>query len=457
MGCREKMSFLRHFFFGIVLGTFNLISSVVNIYYLYAESHTQYAALSTFLLWFPGLVTSLGFLVLYARGNKAILRLVWWKLAVYPLALLLFYPIIPLLLTVAYLVTKDERALEKAVVSKYFTAFLDHGPHFVLRLVIVVLVGISQGGVYNRHDTIFVLSMVSSFASQIYTALWFNERTSTWLRWLFLAGPMYSALFACRAFTLAVLLKTTLHDQTLLFGSFLFLLFVMVSTNIGLFRLCGQDWTRSAVFGIASLLLPAGYNNDMQYYQVPKQDILQSSQQYEPGQVEGAEGQLVELKTSQTQLGTSMEGDGVTEQLGSEKKVLVPMRSAKFLLLHVGLNTVFMAVTSACVYFSQNLDTGSDDALVIPQILGTIPGIFFAFGQAFLMPDMWPDTNSGDGRCNKVFGGLKRGGKLCLAVLFSLLGFLALLPAVFWTFIYKTFTSLDVDLKNSLLDGLKDD
>jgi hypothetical protein len=147
---------------------------------------------------------------------------------------------------VAYLVTKDERALEKAVVSKYFTAFLDHGPHFVLRLVIVVLVGISQGGVYNRHDTIFVLSMVSSFASQIYTALWFNERTSTWLRWLFLAGPMYSALFACRAFTLAVLLKTTLHDQTLLFGSFLFLLFVMVSTNIGLFRLCGQDWTRSA-------------------------------------------------------------------------------------------------------------------------------------------------------------------------------------------------------------------
>ena len=81
---------------------------------------------------------------------KNIFRLVWWKLFVYPLALLLFYPVVPLLLTVAYLITDNERTLEKAVMSKYFTAFLDHGPQFVLRLVIVVLVGIAQSGVYNR-------------------------------------------------------------------------------------------------------------------------------------------------------------------------------------------------------------------------------------------------------------------------------------------------------------------
>ena len=38
----------------------------------------------------------------------------------------------------------------KATMAKLFAGFLDHGPHFVLRLVIVVLIGLSQGGVYNR-------------------------------------------------------------------------------------------------------------------------------------------------------------------------------------------------------------------------------------------------------------------------------------------------------------------
>ena len=119
-----------------------------------------------------------------------------------------------------------------------------------------------------RHDTVFVLSMVSSFGSMIYTALWFNERSSTLLRWFFLAGPMYSAIFACRAFTAAVLLKTTVHDGSLAAGSFFLLLAAIIGTNLGIFRLCGQDWTRSSVFAIASTLLPAGYQNDRLYYQV---------------------------------------------------------------------------------------------------------------------------------------------------------------------------------------------
>ena len=79
---------------------------------------------------------------------------------VYPLALLFFYPFLPVILTIAYLATKNEKTLEKAIVSKYFTAFLDHGPHFVLRLVIVVLEGLKQGGEYDRHDSVFIFSMV---------------------------------------------------------------------------------------------------------------------------------------------------------------------------------------------------------------------------------------------------------------------------------------------------------
>jgi len=446
MGCLNTVSFVRHFFFGIILGTFNLLSSVVNIYYLFAESHTQYASISVALLWFPGLVTSIGFLVLYARGNKTILRLVWWKLAIYPLALLLCYPVVPIILTVAYLVSRNHDTLEKAVFSKYFTAFLDHGPHFVLRLVIVVLVGIAEGGVRHRHDTIFILSMVSSFCSLIYTALWFNERTSTWLQWLFLAGPMYSAIFACRAFTLAVLLKTTLNDQTLQLGSFLLLIIAMYGTNFGLFRLCGQDWTRSAVFGIASLLLPAGYKNDMQYYQVPKQDILLSSQHYELDLVVRADVQAELVDRPQEDEVEYVGGEGDTAVDQRQKKVLVPMQSAKFLILHVALNTIFVAVTSVYVYLSKNLDKGSDDALVIPQMVGVIPGLLFAVGKSFLMPDMCPDTGGNVTNCQKVCGGLKKGGKVCLSIVFSIVGFLTLIPAVFWTFIYKWITSIDISL-----------
>ena len=49
-----------------------------------------------------------------------------------------------------------------------------------------------------RDDHIFILSMVTSFLAFILTTLWFNERRSSILKWVFLSGPMYSALFACR-------------------------------------------------------------------------------------------------------------------------------------------------------------------------------------------------------------------------------------------------------------------
>lgn len=444
----ECLSFVRHFFFGIFLATFNLLSSMVNIYFLFDETHINYAGISVFLLWFPGLVTSVAFLVLYAKGNKTILRLVWWKLVVYPLALLLFYPIIPIILTVAFLITQNQSNYEKAVISKYFTAFLDHGPHFVLRLVVVVLLGISQAGVnsrYEAHDFLFILSMVTSFCSLIYTVLWFNERTSTWLRWLFLAGPMYSAIFACRAFTWAVLIKATLHDNKLQVGFFLLLLIIMYCINLGLFRWCGQDWTRSAAFAVASILLPTGYNNDLQYYQVPKQDILLPIQNYEADLVVMADVQD-ELVNNSIEQSEKNEIEEEIEEV--RKKKLVPMKSAKFLLLHVVFNTIIMLAVAVYVFFSQKLDSGSDDALVIPHFLGVIPGLFFAVGKSFLMPDMCPGGDEEITTCQKVCGSLKAGGKVCLSILFSILGFLSLMPALFWTFMYKWFTTMGAPISS---------
>lgn len=281
MGCGQTLNFLRHLLFGIVLASFNLFSSLVNIRHLLDTQHTMFASLSLALLWTPGLVTSVGFLVLYARGNKTINRLNVWKLVLYPVLLLVLYPVIPIILTLAFLITKNEATHEKATLAKFFAGFLDHGPHFVLRLVIVVLVGVSQGGVYSRTDVVFILSMISSFFSFMLTALWFNERLSSWGRWFFLSGPMYSAVFACRAFTLAVFLKETLHDHNHHELPVVMVLVIMFLTNLCLFRHCGQDWTRSAVFGVASLLLPAGYNNDNLYYQVPRQDILEDPTLYQ--------------------------------------------------------------------------------------------------------------------------------------------------------------------------------
>ena len=173
MGCRETLTCWKHIILGIALGLFNFISTLVNIYYLYNEDHILFASLSLFLLWFPGntifageniwllcwhlssgLVTSVTFVVLYSRGDSNVVKLKKKNLIIYPLCLLFFYPLVPIALTIAYLVTKKEKHHERATISKFFAGFLDHGPQFVLRLVVVVLIGLSQGGVYQRWNSV---------------------------------------------------------------------------------------------------------------------------------------------------------------------------------------------------------------------------------------------------------------------------------------------------------------
>ena len=51
------------------------------------------------------------------------------------------------------------------------------------------------------------------------------------------------------------------------------------------------------------------------------------------------------------------------------------MRSTKFFILHVLFNTILMCCVSSFLFTtSENLDSNSDDALVIPQLLGVVPG-----------------------------------------------------------------------------------
>ena len=103
-------------------------------------------------------------------------------------------------------------------------------------------------------------------------------------------------------------------------------------------------------------------------------------------------------------------GDQLVEEAGDQlvgdetqkKETLVPMQSAKFLLIHVFVNTIVMGIASTYIFFSRSLDAGSDDGIVIPQILGVIPGLLFAMGQSVLMPDICPENNGPTTSCGKV-------------------------------------------------------
>ena len=67
---------------------------------------------------------------------------------------------------------------------------------------------------------------------------------------------------------------------------------------------------------------------------------------------------------------------------------LTPMSSTKFLIYHVLANTVLMSACSTYLLLSPgDLGHEAGDALVIPQLLGVVPGLLFGIGQCFLMPD----------------------------------------------------------------------
>lgn len=374
-------------------------------------------------------------LVYFYMMDDSLLRLDRSKFWSAALGILLLSPLVPIILTIVYLVTRNEKIHERATLSKFMAGFLDHGPHFVLRLVVVVLIGLAQGGSYHRDDFIFIFSMFTSFLAFILTTLWFNERSSSFVKWIFLSGPMYSALFACRAFTLAVFLKETLYNNKSDAPWAFFILFLMISFNVLLLRHCGQDWLRSGVFGVTSILVPSGYNNDSLYYQLPNQDITKDQNN---------------VYTVHNQ----NNDEAGQDEPSQEKIVLTPMKSTKFFILHVLFNTILMFGISVFLFTtSSSLDSNSDDALVIPQILGVVPGLLFSIANCFTLAKS--AQVQGEGDVEVCCGRMKKGGLVCLAVVFTILGFISLVPALFWTILYKWFTSLDVT--KAMVDYAKSD
>lgn len=286
--------------------------------------------------------------------------------------------------------------------TKMFEGFLDDGPQFVLRLVVVVLFGIHIG--QGKDDVIFIMSMVTSFGAVVYFGLKFNERqTNALVKWL-LAFPMFAASVAARAFTLAVFLKETLNNKSEWFGAIL-VLALYIGLNVLTFKLCRQDWVRSFLFGFSSTLIPVGYNNDATFYQCPDQAI--ADENGKPPE------QNIDLDRNQESGDTNAQ----------EKK----MKSGHFLIAHTIINTILLSSCAIYISHTRDLSVESDNALIFSQALAVIPGCCFALARSVLLID-------GPQFCHdKVWAAFKT----VFAVIFGLIAYGSLIPALFGSLIWK--------------------
>ena len=83
---------------GIIFGLFNNISTIWNAKVLFENDKISRApgALTIFFLLFPGIVTSIGFLVLHWRGSRRFGKLPPFSALLHFLALLFCYPAVPI-------------------------------------------------------------------------------------------------------------------------------------------------------------------------------------------------------------------------------------------------------------------------------------------------------------------------------------------------------------------------
>jgi hypothetical protein len=82
---------------GLIFGLFNNVSTILNSKVLLESGHQVAGGLTIFFLLFPGLITSVGFVVLHWLGHKKIGRIPPISVLFYFLLLLFAYPLVPIL------------------------------------------------------------------------------------------------------------------------------------------------------------------------------------------------------------------------------------------------------------------------------------------------------------------------------------------------------------------------
>ena len=83
---------------GIIFGIFNNAVTIWNAKVLMENGHQLAGALTIFFLLFPGIVTSVGFLVLHWLGSRRFGKLPPISVLVFFIILLFAYPIVPIAL-----------------------------------------------------------------------------------------------------------------------------------------------------------------------------------------------------------------------------------------------------------------------------------------------------------------------------------------------------------------------
>ena len=83
---------------GILFGAFNNITTILNAKVLFEEERVAAGALTIFFMLFPGVIISIGFLVLHWLGHRKIGRIPPFWVLIYFVLLFFFYPLVPIAL-----------------------------------------------------------------------------------------------------------------------------------------------------------------------------------------------------------------------------------------------------------------------------------------------------------------------------------------------------------------------
>ena len=163
-------------------------------------------------------------------------------------------------------------------------------------------------------------------------------------------------------------------------------------------------------------MIPVGYNNDPNFYQCPDQAIADEDGKY-----------AVSPAGEQIDLDRNQESQNHHGDTNPEKK----MKSGHFLIAHTIINTALLSSCAIYISLTRDLSVESEDALVLPQVLAVIPGCFFTLARSVLLIER--------GQPCKVWAAIKT----VLAVVFGLIAYGSLIPALFGSFIWKIASFLD--------------
>ena len=263
------------------------------------------------------------------------------------------------------------------------------------------------------------MSLVASFLSLVRSGLEFNEQdTYVFTKWL-LCLPLFMTSVAARVFTLAVFLKETSTSQFEWIGG-IAVLVVYFGLNIATFRICGQDWIRSVVFGFSSTLIPAGYNNDEKFFQRPGQPLWKPSSY--------AVTKSTSVSSNNSVVPETEDISTMQMEPGPEPK---KMKSGVFLIVHTVTSTVLLSGCAIYISLTRNLSETADNALILPQILAVIPGCFFTLARSTIL---FRDHFKPSICCTWAW----HWTLYSTAVFLGTIAYGSLIPALFWSVLWKT-------------------